>query len=153
MSLRTNVCPVDLRETAQVKRWKRTERRMNKAGDVKENILVRQIFGKWKAEREEDEEGENVLIQTLNHTQTRIFLGWSCHYGSHAGLVLMYRVCRQIRVSYLFVTCLIRPFRVLARVEIHDRYKVVESQSLYGPNEPRAFKFVEGFCVGFFFLT
>lgn len=46
------------------------------------------------------------------------------------GLVLMYRVRRQIRVSYLFVTCLFRPLRVLARVEIRYKYSIVDSQSL-----------------------
>lgn len=40
------------------------------------------------------------------------------------GLVLMYRVRRQIRVSYLFVTCLFRPLRVLARVGIRYKYVV-----------------------------
>ncbi len=40
MSLRTKVCPVDMREMAEVRWWKRAERKMNKAGDGKESILA-----------------------------------------------------------------------------------------------------------------
>ena len=65
----------------------------------------------------------------------------------------MYRVCRQIRVSYLFVTCLFRPLRVLARVEIRYKYSIVESQSLYGPYGSGVFEVVDAFCSDFFFFT
>lgn len=40
MSLRTNVCPVDLRVTAQVRCWKKAKRKMTKAEDVKISILM-----------------------------------------------------------------------------------------------------------------
>ena len=78
MSLRTNVCPVDLRERAQVRCWKRVERKMNKAGDVKEGILGRKICGGggWEARREEAEEkgrsrrgkGEGYYTNAQSHT-------------------------------------------------------------------------------------
>ena len=69
MSLRTNVCPVNLRELAQVRFWKRAERKTNKGGDVKESILVRKIsVGKWELEREEeDEEKEKAVICSITH--------------------------------------------------------------------------------------
>ena len=69
------------------------------------------------------------------------------------GPVLMYRVRRQIRVSYLFVTCLFRTLRVLAWVEVRCKYRIVESQSLYGPLGPGGFELVEAFCIDFFFFT
>ena len=69
------------------------------------------------------------------------------------GPVLMYRVRRQIRVSYLFVTCLFRPLRVLAWLEVRYEYRIVESQSLYGPYGPGAFGPLEAFCTDFFFFT
>lgn len=69
------------------------------------------------------------------------------------GLVLMYRVRRQIRVSYLFVTCLFRPLRILARVEIRYKHSIVGNQSLYGPYGSGIFEGVDAFCTDIFFFT
>lgn len=48
MSLRTNVCPVDLRVTAQVRCWKKAKRKMTKAGGVKVSILVGNTWGEME---------------------------------------------------------------------------------------------------------
>ncbi len=57
MSLRTNVWPVDMREMAEVRWWKRAERKINKAGDVKESILAseRSRTGGMRGREERDE--------------------------------------------------------------------------------------------------
>ena len=102
MSLRTNVCPVDVSERAPVRCWTAAERKMR---DMKESIIGcgRGAGGEWmgdiseeegggegeeEEEEEEEEDGEeDMLLQLI--TQTFVHIGDGIVGFSGTGLAVL----------------------------------------------------------------